>query len=214
MKRVTKTEPYLKAKIEVIEDKVEQTTELEALTRNLTGAFQKVIELAPNLPSELSIAVLNIPDPGSLADFVAAHINLKFEEGQEILETIDVTERIKKLAVFVNNELEILELGSKIQTQAKEGMTKAQRDFFLREQLRAIQKELGEADERTVEINELRQKIAEAKLPPEASKEAERELERLGKMPPGAAEYTVSRTYLDWLITLSWSKNTEVRSTH
>jgi ATP-dependent Lon protease len=209
LKKITQTEPYLKAKIEVIEDKVEQTTELEALTRNLMGLFQKVIELAPNLPSELSVAILNIPDPGSLADFIAAHINLKFEEGQEILEAIDVAERIKKLTTLVNHELEILELGSKIQAQAKEDMTKAQREFFLREQLKAIQKELGETDERTVEINELKEKIAEAKLPLEASKEAERELDRLAKMPPGAAEYTVSRTYLDWFINLPWAKSTE-----
>ncbi|MDY7019330.1 MAG: LON peptidase substrate-binding domain-containing protein, partial [Chloroflexota bacterium] len=209
LKKITQTEPYLKAKVEVIEDKVEQTTEVEALVRNLSGSFQRVIELAPNLPSELNVAVLNIPDPGSLADFIAAHINLKFEERQEILETIDVTERIKKLTTFVNRELEVLELGSKIQAQAKEEMTKAQREFFLREQLKAIQKELGETDERTIEINELRQKINDAKLPPEANKEAERELERLAKMPPGSAEYTVSRTYLDWFINLPWSKSTE-----
>ena len=208
LKKITQTEPYLKAKVEVIEDKVEQTTEVEALVRNLSGSFQRVIELAPNLPSELNVAVLNIPDPGSLADFIAAHINLKFEERQEILETVDVTERIKKLTTFVNRELEVLELGSKIQAQAKEEMTKAQREFFLREQLKAIQKELGETDERTIEINELRQKINEAKLPPEANKEAERELERLAKMPPGAAEYTVSRTYIDWFINLPWSKGT------
>ena len=209
LKEVTQIEPYMKAKVEVIEDKVEKTTELEALTRNLTGLFQKVVELAPNLPSELNIAVLNMPDPGSLADFIAAHINLNLEEKQEILEAIDVAERIKKLTTFVTRELEVLELGSKIQSEAKEEMTKAQREFFLREQLKAIQKELGEADERTVEINELKEKIAEAKLPPEVDKEAERELDRLAKMPPAAAEYTVSRTYLDWLTNLPWSKSTE-----
>lgn len=209
LKEITQVEPYMKAKIEVIEDKIEKTTELEALTRNLTGLFQRVVELAPNLPSELNIAVLNMPDPGSLADFIAAHINLNLEERQGILEAIDVTERIRKLTTFVSRELEVLELGSKIQSQAKEEMTKAQREFYLREQLKAIQKELGEVDERTVEINELKEKIAEAKLPSEASKEAERELDRLAKMPPAAAEYTVSLTYLDWLINLPWSKSTE-----
>ncbi len=209
LKEVTQVEPYLKAKVEVIEDKLEKTTELEALVRNLTGLFQRVVELAPNLPNELNIAVLNIPHPGSLADFIAAHINLKLEEGQEILEAIEVVERIKKLTTFVNRELEVLELGSKIQSQAKEEMTRAQREFYLREQLKAIQKELGEADERTLEINELREKIAEASLSPQANKEAERELDRLAKMPPAAAEYTVSRTYLDWLINLPWSKSTE-----
>jgi len=209
LKKITQIDPFLKAKVEVIEDKMEETTELEALIRNLTGLFQKIVELAPNLPSELNIAVLNMPDPGSLADFIAAHINLNREERQGILESIDVAERIRKLTTFVNRELEVLELGSKIQAEAKEEMTKAQREFYLREQLKAIQKELGEADERTIEINELKEKLAEAKLPPEASKEAERELDRLAQMPPAAAEYTVSRTYLDWLINLPWSKSTE-----
>jgi len=209
LKKITQLDPFLKAKVEVIEDKMEETTELEALVRNLIGLFQKIVELAPNLPSELNIAVLNMPDPGSLADFIAAHINLNREERQGILESIDVAERIRKLTTFVNRELEVLELGSKIQAEAKEEMTKAQREFYLREQLKAIQKELGEADERTIEINELKEKLAEAKLPPEASKEAERELDRLAQMPPAAAEYTVSRTYLDWLINLPWSKSTE-----
>lgn len=209
LKEITQVEPYLKARVEEIEDKIEKTAELEALTRNLTGLFQKIVELAPNLSSELSIAVLNLPNPGNLADFVAAHIRLKPEEKQEILEAIDVTERIRKLTTFVNRELEVLELGSKIQSQAKEEMSKAQREFFLREQLKAIQKELGESDERTVEINELKAKIDEAELAPEGRKEAERELDRLAKMPPGAAEYTMLRTYLDWLINLPWAKSTE-----
>jgi len=119
LKKVTQVQPYLKAQVEVIEDKIEKTAELEALVRNLTGLFQKVVDLAPNLPSALNIAVLNMPDPGSLADFVAAHINLALEERQEILEAIDVAERIRKLTTFVNRELEVLELGSKIQSQAK-----------------------------------------------------------------------------------------------
>jgi ATP-dependent Lon protease len=209
VKEITQVEPYLKARIEVLEDRVERGTELEALTKNLLNLFQKAVELAPNLPAELSIAALNIPEPGTLADFVAAHISLKPEEAQEILETLDVSERIKKLTAYINRELEVLELGSKIQSQVKQEMDKAQREYFLREQLKAIQKELGELDERTMEINELKAKIAEAKLPPEAQKEAERELDRLAKMPPAAAEYTVSRTYLDWLISLPWAKSTE-----
>jgi len=209
LKEITQTEPYLEGKVEVIEDKIDKSTELEALARNLIGLFQKVVQLAPNLPSELSIAAINITDPGNLADFVAAHINLKLEEGQQILETIDVTQRIKILTTFINRELEVLELGSKIQSEVKEEMTKAQREFYLREQLKAIQKELGELDERTIEINELREKITQANMSLEALKEAERELDRLTKMPPAAAEYTVSRTYLDWLITLPWSKSTE-----
>jgi len=207
--QITQTEPYLRAKVEVIEERVEKSTELEALTRNLSAQFQKVVQLAPNLPDELSIAAMNISEPGSFADFVAAYINLSREEGQEILETLDVAERIRKLTGYISRELELLELGSKIQSQIKGEMDKTQREFFLREQLKAIQRELGEADERTIEIQELRQKIEQAKLPPEAQKEAEQELDRLAKMPPAAAEYTVSRTYLDWLAALPWSKSTE-----
>jgi ATP-dependent Lon protease len=209
IKDFTQTEPYLKAKIEVIEDEVTQTTELEALIRNLKGVFQKIIEMEPNLPNDLSIAALNITSPGSLADFITANLNLKFEDRQDLLETINVTERIKKLTSLLNHELEVLELGSKIQSQTKDELTKVQRDFFLREQLKSIQKELGETDERTMEINELREKINKAKLPPEANKEAERELDRLSKMQPGAAEYTVSRTYLEWLVGLPWVTSTE-----
>ncbi len=208
LKEITQTEPFLRAKVEVVEEREEKTTELEALNRNLLNLFQKVVEIAPNLPAELSIAAMNMPGPGDLADFVAAHINLKRDEGQEILETLDVTERIKKLTGYINRELELLELGSKIQSQIKGEVDKAQREFYLREQLKAIQKELGEVDERTTEINELREKMEQAKLPPEAQKEAERELDRLAKMPPGAAEYTVARTYIDWLISLPWAKST------
>ena len=207
--KLTQTEPYPKGKVEVVEERFEMTPELEAMTKNLVGLFQRVVSLAPNLPGELEIAVLNIPEPGALADFIAAHLSLSLEEGQEILETLDVLERIKRLTTFINRELEILELGSKIQSQVKGEMEKAQREFYLREQLKAIQKELGEVDERTTEINELKGKLDEANLPPEAQGEAERELERLERMPPGAAEYTMSRTYLDWMTNLPWTKSTE-----
>ncbi len=209
LKELTQTEPYLRGRVEVVESRAERSTELEATTRNLLALFQKVVSLAPNLPSEIGIAAVNIPEPGELADFIAAHLNLNVNDGQEILETLDVAERIKRLTTFINRELEILELGSKIQSQVREEMTKAQREFYLREQLKAIQRELGEVDERTLEINELREKIEQAGLPQEARKEAERELDRLSKMPPAAAEYTVSHTYLDWLINLPWKKSTE-----
>jgi ATP-dependent Lon protease len=206
---ITQTDPYLKGRVEVVEEVVEATTELEALGRNLLALFQKVVEIAPNLPGELGTAAVNIPEPGNLADFIAAHIGLKQGERQEILETLDVAQRIKKLTEYINRELEILELGTKIQSQIKGEMDKAQREFYLREQLKAIQKELGEVDERSMEANELRKKIEEAGLPPEARNEAERELDRLAKMPPAAAEYTVSRTYLDWLVSLPWTKSSE-----
>ena len=206
---ITQSDPYLKRRVEVVQEAVEATTELEALGRNLLTLFQKVVEIAPNLPGELGIAAMNIPEPGNLADFIAAHIGLKQGERQEILETLDVAQRIKKLTEYINRELEILELGTKIQSQIKGEMDKAQREFYLREQLKAIQKELGEVDERSMEANELRKKIEEAGLPPEARNEAERELDRLAKMPPAAAEYTVSRTYLDWLVSLPWVKSSE-----
>ncbi|MBI4287572.1 MAG: endopeptidase La [Chloroflexi bacterium] len=209
LKEVTQTEPFFKGKVEVVKGKAQKTTELEAMARNLASQFQKAVELAPNLPNELSIAATNISDPGSLADFVAAYINLKLEEAQSILETLDVFERVQKVSAFLRRELEVLELGSKIQSQVKDEMTKAQRDFYLREQMKAIQKELGETDERTVEINELKEKIEKAGMPDEARKEAERELDRLTKMPPQAAEYSVARTYLDWITSLPWSTRTE-----
>ncbi|MCX7912792.1 MAG: LON peptidase substrate-binding domain-containing protein, partial [Dehalococcoidales bacterium] len=184
------TEPYLRARVGRIVEKVEKTPELEALRQNVLSAFQKIVASAPNLPNELAIAAMNMPEPGSLADFVAAHINLNPQERQEILEAEDVRVRLEKLMALVNRELEILELRSRIQSQAQSVMDKAQREFFLREQLKAIQRELGETDEHTMEINELKKKVEEANLPPEAKKEAEQELDRLAKMPPHAAEYT------------------------
>jgi ATP-dependent Lon protease len=209
LKELLQTEPYFKGKVEALVDEpVEETTELEALTRNLAGQFQQIVSLAPNLPTELGIAAMNMAGPGDLADFVAAHINIGLEQKQDILETLNVTERVRKITAFVNKELEILELGSKIQSQMKQTMDKTQREFYLREQLKAIQQELGETDERTVEINELREALDKAQLPPQAQQAAERELDRLAKMPPAAAEYTVSRTYLEWLVTLPWSVST------
>ncbi len=206
---LVQVEPYLKGKIDKVEEELEKTPELEALMRNILALFQKLVSLAPNLPDELSVAAVNLVEPGVVADFVAAHSNLKPEESQEILETLDVRKRMEKLTTFVNRELEILELGTKIQSQVKSEMDKTQREFLLREQLKAIQKELGETDERTMEINELQAKIEEAQLPPEAAKEAERELDRLSKMPPQAAEYTTARTYLEWLTSLPWAISTE-----
>jgi ATP-dependent Lon protease len=207
--QIVQREPYYRAKVEVLRDVVEPSLEMEALMRNVVSLFQRVVSQAPHLPDELAIAAVNIPEPGKLADFVAANLNLQVAEKQEALETLEVGERLRKLSTFLNKELEILELGSKIQSQIKGEMDKAQREYYLREQLKAIQKELGEEDERTVELNELRQKIEEADLPPEARKEAERELDRLAKMPPAAAEYTVARTYLDWMVNLPWKKSTQ-----
>ncbi|MFN3699002.1 MAG: LON peptidase substrate-binding domain-containing protein, partial [Dictyoglomus sp.] len=203
------SEPYFKAKVELIEEKVEKTVEIEGLMRNLLNLFQRMASLIPQFPEELLINAMNIQEPGRLADFIAFNTNLNINEKQEILETIDIKERLQKVTYYLTRELEILEIANKIQNEVKNEIEKSQKEYFLRQQMKAIQKELGEIDPREMEINELRQKLQEAKLPPEAMKEAERELERLSLMPPGSAEYTVTRTYLDWLVSLPWAKSTE-----
>ena len=203
------TEPYLKAIVRPLEDHIEESLELEALAKNVVIQFQKIVQLVPHLPDELQIAVMNISHPGKLCDLIASNLNLSLEEKQELLATVDVKKRLEKLTVYVNRELEVLEIGNKIQSQVQSELSKNQREYFLRQQLEAIKRELGEEDERTAEINELREKIKKAKMPEEVEKVAMRELDRLAKMPPGAAEYTVSRTYLDWLISLPWSVETK-----
>jgi len=180
-----------------------------ALATSVSNQFQKIVSLVPYLSDELQVVVVNLNDPSKLADFVASNLNLKLEEKQDLLETIDVKERLSKLTRILEKQIQELDLASKIQSQVQSEMSKAQREFFLREQLKAIQRELGEGDERTVEINELKEKIEKAGMPEEARKVAEKELDRLSKMPPAAAEYTVSRTYLDWLMELPWSASTE-----
>jgi len=202
-------QPIPLARIEVIEDLAERTTEIEALARHLTSVFQRIVQLTPHLPQELAITAMNIPVPGQLADFVAANLTLSLAEKAEVLQTLNLTRRLQRLTEFANRELEIVEIGEKIQAQAKGEMDKLQREFFLRKQLEAIQHELGETDDRTAELNDLRARVQEAGLPQEAAKEAERELERLAKMPPAAPEYTVARTYLDWLVNLPWQKSTQ-----
>jgi len=205
----TQQEPFLRAKVRTLDDQGEKTTETQALMSGVKGIFQKFVEMAPNLPADLAIMAMNVEDPGVLADLIASTLNLALEDKQAILETLEVKARLEKVNLLLNKEFSVLELGSKIQSQVREGIDKSQREYLLREQLKAIQKELGDKDERTVEVEELRQRIAKAKLPPEAMKEAERELDRLAKMPPSAAEYTVARTYLDWLIEIPWAAATE-----
>src|SRR3989338_1101572 len=195
-------EPYLVARVEPLEDIVEEDKEMEALTRSLSDQFIKMISMSASLPDELKIAVMNIEHPGRLADMIASHLSISVHEKEEILEAVKVKERLKKVNTLISKEMEVLELAKKIQGQVKSEMDKGQKEYYLRQQLKAIQDELGETDERTVEVQELKQKITQAKMPPEVLKEAERELSRLQKMPPQAAEYTVSRTYLDWLVSL------------
>jgi ATP-dependent Lon protease len=205
----TQTEPYFKARIEKIEEKKAEGVEVEALTANIKGLFKTLLDMSPHLPPELAIIAVNIEDPGNLADLVAANLNIGISEKQEILETIDVMERLKKVHEKLTRAIQILELGSKIQSQVKDQMEKMQREYYLREQLKAIQRELGEKDERSMEIEELREKVLKSKMTDEAREAAQKEIERLSKMPPAAAEYIVSRTYLDWLIELPWGIMTE-----
>jgi ATP-dependent Lon protease len=203
------TEPYLKASIDIIGGEHKKTMALEAMMRNVTTMFQNLISLAPYLPDELGAIILNIDDPGRLADFVASYTNFDYHEKQNLLETIDPKERLAKIISLLQKEISILELGAKIRSQVKTELDKGQREFYLREQLKAIQKELGETDDHSREIQELNKKIKDAKMPAETEQVALKELDRLSKMPPQAAEYTVARTYLDWLITLPWTRATD-----
>jgi ATP-dependent Lon protease len=209
VKEYIQREPYFKARSEVIDEGLVQGVEIEALMMNLKNLFQRAVELAPYLTTELGTMVSNIKSPSILADLIASNLNISTTEKQGILETFDVRERLTKVHLFLNKEVQVLELGNKIQSQVKEDMDRTQREYYLREQLKAIKKELGELDEHSTEIKELREKIKKAKMPPDALAAAEKELDRLAKIPPASAEYTVARTYLDWLAELPWSETTE-----
>jgi len=202
-------EPYLKAKVIPHYDEYKKDVELDALVTNVRGLFHKVIELSPALPPELDMVATNIDEPGILADMVASTINIGKSDKQEILETFDVKQRLLKVMGLLNREIETLELANKIQSQVKADMDKAQREFFLRQQLKAIHKELGEKDEYEAEIEALKAKIKQKKLPQEARKEAEREINRLARMNPAYPEYTVARNYLDWILELPWQESTK-----
>ena len=206
---ITATEPYIKAKVEAVQDKVTPGVALEAMVINIRQAFSRILDLSPNLPSELRSIIMSVDDPGVLADVVISHINVSPAQKQEILEELDVTKRLEKALKILSEQLEILELGHKIQSQVRDQVDKTQREYFLREQLKAIKKELGESEEQPDEIEELRRKLKEKNLPEEARKEAERELERLARMHPSSSEYTVARTYLDWILELPWNESTE-----
>jgi ATP-dependent Lon protease len=202
-------EPYLVARIEPLPDVVEPSPELEALTRNVQATFSEIIEQIPYLPEELQLAVTNIDDPSALAHLIAGALRISTEEKQELLEEVHVDRRLRRLSEILARELEVIQLGTKIQSQVQSEIDKGQREYYLREQLKAIQQELGEGDEQQAEINELRERIEAAKLPEDARKQADRELGRLEKLPPAAAEYGVIRTYLEWLVELPWSVSTE-----
>jgi len=199
---------YLRARIEIVKDVEIKDNEIEALMSNLVNQFERIVELSPGLPPEIAQMAKTIQEAGTMADMIASTINSTPTEKQKVLETIDVKERLKEVTRLVNHQLDILELGSKIQNQVKGDMDKSQREYYLRQQLKAIKEELGEKDEAGVEIDEYRAKIEEKNLPEEARKEAERELDRLSRMHPSSAEYTVASTYLDWITALPWHDRT------
>jgi ATP-dependent Lon protease len=202
-------EPYLSAHIAPLEDQTEDSIELTALARNAANRFQEIIGLSPSMPDELKVAIVNIEDPSKLTDIIAANLNISLQEKQRLLETYNVKTRLNLLTTLINRELEVLQLGSEIQSKVNSALSKTQREYFLREQIKAIQKELGESSEQGTEVKELREKIENAQMPAEVKKVAVKEADRLEIIPPASAEYTVSRTYLDWLIAMPWSRRTE-----
>ena len=207
---VTSEEPYLVARVEHLPEEEDDSVEAKALGRNTLDLFQRLVALVPHLPDELVTAALNVDDdPRRLVYLVASNLRMEPAERQELLEIDAARDKLKTLNAFLTKELDLLELGKKIQTDVQEEMSKSQREYFLREQLKAIQKELGESSESEAEVEELRTKIDEANMPEEAEKEARRELERLSRLPAAAAEYGVIKTYLDWLTSLPWNRSTE-----
>jgi ATP-dependent Lon protease len=209
---VVSTHPYLRARVSAASDDTNDADRLEidALARNIKTNFQQVVSLSPLLSDDLQTLAMNITEPGRLADFIASSLStISTSVKQEVLETLDIRARMDNLNRILIKELEVLELGSKIQSQVQSEVGKNQREYFLREQMKAIQKELGEGDDQTKEVEELAEKVEAAGMPDAVKKEALRELDRLSKMPVAAAEYTVSRTYLDWLVALPWAKRTD-----
>jgi ATP-dependent Lon protease len=201
-------EPYLRARCDTLADVGEESVETTAMLRNVRERFQEIIELSPALNEQVKVAALNADDPGRLTDMVAANLNLSLEERQHLLETTVVKDRLLRLLPLLSRELEVLQLGSKIQKEVTSSMSKSQRDYFLREQMRVIQRELGEGEDESDELQTLRKQLDEAQLPDEARKVALKELDRLRHIPAAVAEYTVARNYLDWIVNLPWTRST------
>jgi len=206
-----RTEPYIVARVTRLEEEASQDPEMEAFQNSLKQMFQRLAELIPNFPPQLLMTAMSIQEPGRLADLVGANLPLNLEEHQSLLEELNLRERIRKVMVFVNREIQRGEINKKIQEEIESETSEEQRKYILQKQLKKIQEELGQKDEKSVEIETLRSKIAEAKMPPEVEKVAQKEVDRLSMMNPAAPEYSVSRTYLDWLIEMPWSKATEDR---
>jgi len=204
-----KAEPYLQARIEVLHSQIRPSKKLDALVNSVRNMAQQMIQLSPNIPDEVNVILTNIDDPGALADFLAANININVSDKQELLETVDVTDRLQKLSMAMASQLEMLQLSAKIQNRVSQSIDKTQREYYLQEQLKAIQTELGQTDQRSTEINELREMIEKAKMPETVEKEAMRELTRLEKIPTMSPEFGVLRSYIEWLCELPWAKNTQ-----
>ena len=202
------TEPYLRGRFVEVPDVLEESREVEALTRNVQSLFARIIGLVPYLPEELQLAAANVDDPSALCHLVASTLRIKTDEKQRLLELANVEERLRDVSRILNRELEVFELGSKIQTQVQSEIEKGQREFFLRQQLKAIQDELGESDPERAEVEELRERLESMELPDDVRKAAERELGRLERLPAAAAEHGVIRTYLEWILTLPWTQAT------
>jgi len=209
LERHIQDDPYLVGEFTVVPDEVEETPELEALTRSVQNEFGRLISLVPYLPSELELAAANVDDPSALSHLVASTLRLKTDEKQALLEQSDVSVRLRDVLRILKRELEVVELGTKIQSQVQSELEKGQREYFLRQQLKAIQEELGEGDEQQAELAELREQVEQKNLPEDTKKAVERELSRLEKLPPASAEYGVIRTYLDWILALPWSETTK-----
>ncbi len=202
-------DPYLTARVRVLQDVKGESAELTALNRKATSLFQDIIQMSPAISEEVKIAAVNVDDPGKAADLIAGNLNLSLEDRQQFIEEMDVAKRLRRLLPLLSKELELLTLGSKIQSEVASSISKSQRDFYLREQIRAIQRELGDADHNASEVQRLRERIEQRTLPPEARKVADQELDRLASMSPAIAEYAQTRNYLDLLASLPWSQGTE-----
>src|SRR6201992_785109 len=209
VKKIVADDPYLISRITEAPDVIERSAELEALSRNVQRTFSEIVEQIPYLPEELQLAVANIEDPSALSHLIAGALRIETAEKQQLLEEVDVGKRLRHLSQILARELEVVQLGTQIQSQVQSEVDKGQREFLLRQQLKAIQAELGEEDEVEAEVNELRERIEAAHLPEDARKAADRELGRLAKLPPAAAEHGVIRTYLEWLTELPWDVETK-----
>jgi ATP-dependent Lon protease len=209
VEQLLQTEPYLTARISVIQPEVSDNNQLQAMVHSVRVGSQRVIELSPNIPDEAISVLSSIEDPSALADFVAANLAESVEERQNLLETTDVQERLRKVNDRLAQRIDVLEMSKKIQDQARGQIEKAQREYFLQEQLKAIQKELGEQDSRQAEAEDLRKRVKEARMPQEVQAEVDRQLQRLERIPQASPEYSVSRDHIEWLISLPWAKSTE-----